>query len=676
MKGRASGRPHAGEVVLGRISALVALAASLWAAQAVAATVMETTEVVADTAQAAALLPDAMTFTVTTAGSHTITLQDLQTPVALESLRAIVTHGLEVVANVSVASPASSATADFNAVAGTYRVHVLGLPEVDEAAGAFAVKVEPTAGGAAVLSQGDVIVAEPEPSTGKSVSRIALDLAAAGTYQLTLTDLSFAPTVTTLQALVLQETSGGPVVVPVTAGAFNAPAAGAYELLVEATTSGGELAGLYSVQVAGPGATVVHRSVRPGGRMTESLDISLAAAGQHTLSIADANFPAALTFVAAAVAQNGTVLAQRSGDGSATFTAAQGNAQLFALATPSVAEGIGAFGLSVSQGAQVAYADVRAVDASADPATPAIYFANSTGALAAGNYTLALTDFAFPMTLSSLQAAVTQNAGVVQKLTAAGATNVALQAAPVKILIAAKPPAGGGNGLFNARLTPSPGTNAILETTQGVGGLFRTHPVQIDSAGQYDLALADLEFPARLRSASLAVTNGGTLAAQIFGKGTIQKQQLAAGTYVLSFIGQPASDADFGAYGLSVANTPSPPTLTLSASPATITSGQTTSLQWTATNATTCTASGGWSGTKATTGPETVGPLNANATFELKCDGPGGSVTASTTVTVNAAGANRRGGGGAMNLWLLAGLAALMFTARQRQLSSRARSSA
>ncbi len=70
-------------------------------------------------------------------------------------------------------------------------------------------------------------------------------------------------------------------------------------------------------------------------------------------------------------------------------------------------------------------------------------------------------------------------------------------------------------------------------------------------------------------------------------------------------------------------------------SSATITSGQSTQLTWSSTNATSCTASGAWSGNQATSGSATISPT-ATSTYGLACSGAGGtSSTSSVTVTVN-----------------------------------------
>jgi len=79
------------------------------------------------------------------------------------------------------------------------------------------------------------------------------------------------------------------------------------------------------------------------------------------------------------------------------------------------------------------------------------------------------------------------------------------------------------------------------------------------------------------------------------------------------------------------------PTLTFTATPATIAPGQSSTLSWTTTNATSCTASGGWSGTKPTSGSQVVSPASTT-TYTLNCQGPGGSVVESVTVTVSSGG--------------------------------------
>jgi hypothetical protein len=79
------------------------------------------------------------------------------------------------------------------------------------------------------------------------------------------------------------------------------------------------------------------------------------------------------------------------------------------------------------------------------------------------------------------------------------------------------------------------------------------------------------------------------------------------------------------------------PSVTLSAMPASVTAGSSTTLSWTSTNATACTASGGWSGPRGISGSETITALNQNTGFTLSCTGAGGTGQSSRQVSVTSA---------------------------------------
>jgi trimeric autotransporter adhesin len=76
------------------------------------------------------------------------------------------------------------------------------------------------------------------------------------------------------------------------------------------------------------------------------------------------------------------------------------------------------------------------------------------------------------------------------------------------------------------------------------------------------------------------------------------------------------------------------PTVSVAATPSTIANSTSSTLKWTATNATSCSATGGWSGNKAVSGSQSSGILVANATYTLTCSGPGGKASQSATVSV------------------------------------------
>jgi len=81
---------------------------------------------------------------------------------------------------------------------------------------------------------------------------------------------------------------------------------------------------------------------------------------------------------------------------------------------------------------------------------------------------------------------------------------------------------------------------------------------------------------------------------------------------------------------------PAAPTVTLGATPNAIALGAATTLTWSSTDATACTASGAWTGNRAATGSEASTPTAIGpAAYTLTCTGPGGSGAATTTVMVS-----------------------------------------
>lgn len=77
-----------------------------------------------------------------------------------------------------------------------------------------------------------------------------------------------------------------------------------------------------------------------------------------------------------------------------------------------------------------------------------------------------------------------------------------------------------------------------------------------------------------------------------------------------------------------------PPTLEFEASPQTIFGGQTSTLTWTTSNASRCSASGDWNGSRPVSGSEATTALASTATYALSCTGKGGTIQKSTTVEV------------------------------------------
>lgn len=658
-----------------------------------AATQLETSEVLAVNAEAAAQLPPSRDFTLTAAGNYVVTLRDLGVPVALrgigdlgvaplQSLQALITRGLETVAHVEIKYPTDPnqalqpATLNFAGTPGAYRVHVVGTIAAGEAGGLFSVDVAPAGGGAAVFEAADAIASANGPAPGQSVLRATFTTAAAGTYLVRALDRSFPSALDRRDVLVLRTSPTTTVVVDsrgqpfstADVGTFNANVGDTYELIVIAN-AGADMAGLYGAIVqGGPSNSVIYSSENAVGQLPPARDVNIASAGAHALTLADLEFPEALQSFSAAVIQGGTFAGSATGTAPGNLTLSAGPAQLFVFAT---ATATGALSASLAQGAQVDYADVHIVDASPDATTPAIYSFTSPQPVGAGGYNLTIEDLRFPSTLPSVKTAIIQGAAIVYDTDEVGSEPVTLQAGAVRVLVAATPPplsgATPGNGVFTLSLTSQPSNAAVLESTQGVGGLFFARQLNVPAAGRYDVALRDFEFPERLRTSWLAITRGTSMVGQVIGSSSIQNLQLEAGPHTLNFLGQPAANASYGTFGMKVADAVAPPVVTFTAAPSSVTSGQTATLQWSATDATSCTASGGWSGTKAASGTQQTAALIANTTYDIECVGPGGRDDASVTVTVNAATPRSGGGGGHMDPILLVSLVSLLAAASTRR---------
>jgi hypothetical protein len=117
--------------------------------------------------------------------------------------------------------------------------------------------------------------------------------------------------------------------------------------------------------------------------------------------------------------------------------------------------------------------------------------------------------------------------------------------------------------------------------------------------------------------------------------------QVANGNHTLTATARDAAGNTATSAGITVnvnngGATPAP-TLSLTANPTSVTSGSSSTLSWTSTNATSCVASGAWSGNKATSGSQSTGALGTSSSYTLNCSGAGGSTSRAVTVTVSAA---------------------------------------
>lgn len=114
-------------------------------------------------------------------------------------------------------------------------------------------------------------------------------------------------------------------------------------------------------------------------------------------------------------------------------------------------------------------------------------------------------------------------------------------------------------------------------------------------------------------------------------------EPLATTTYTLSCGNGVSTSSDSVTVAVIL---PPAPTVLLTADPSeVIGTDDVTTLEWSSTNAATCTASGDWTGTRTTAGNEEVGP-DETSEYVLTCTGPGGVGAATTTVVFSPSALN------------------------------------
>ena len=288
----------------------------------------------------------------------------------------------------------------------------------------------------------------------------------------------------------------------------------------------------------------------------------------------------------------------------------------------------------------------------------------------AGMYQLIATDFQFPTSLASLSATVAQNGTVLTQDSSGDFTGSAGEAV---VVVNAQPPTS-GNGVFAVTVQSVPAqTNGTattyLDQTQAVGGTFTTQVVTVGASGGYVVTLNDLGFPSNFQNLAVILSQGSQVFGKIYNSGSFPVS-VTPGTYVLTFVATPGAE-NYGLYAINIAS--QPPTVTFTAGITSVTAGQPVQLTWSSQNATSCTASGAtnWTGTETLSGTTAL-VVNATETLTLTCAGPGGSTPESVSVTATAAPPTGKGGGGSLDIGLLAVLAVVFACRFQTRLRGRA----
>jgi trimeric autotransporter adhesin len=169
------------------------------------------------------------------------------------------------------------------------------------------------------------------------------------------------------------------------------------------------------------------------------------------------------------------------------------------------------------------------------------------------------------------------------------------------------------------QISGTPGTSAT------VGATYSFSPTASDPAGNG----LTFSISGRPSWGSFNITTGQL-------SGTPAATDVGTDPAIVISVTDGVATASLPAFTITVSAAGANPTVSLSATPSTVSSGSASMLGWSSTNANSCTASGGWSGSEPTSGSASTGALSASTTYTLTCSGPGGSASQSVTVNVAA----------------------------------------
>jgi hypothetical protein len=178
----------------------------------------------------------------------------------------------------------------------------------------------------------------------------------------------------------------------------------------------------------------------------------------------------------------------------------------------------------------------------------------------------------------------------------------------------------------NASGNSSGAATVTLQTQQAPTLTFTANPTTINSGASSTLTWSST-------NATSCTASGGWSGSRTTSGSQSTGALTATTTYTLSCSG--AGGSIQRSATVTVQSAPPPaPTLTLTANPTSVSSGGSSTLNWSSANTTSCTASGGWTGTKATSGSQTISNITTTTNYSLQCTGAGGSISRTAQVTV------------------------------------------
>ena len=383
-----------------------------------------------------------------------------------------------------------------------------------------------------------------------------------GAYQVTLTDLKLPAALTSARLAVTRGTTvlGTVGTTPSQATAsFNFDAtAGDYVVRVvgKPAASG---AGAVGVKVTRAGETAAFNEFVatiaapppqvPENRAILDANFTPTVSGSYEIVLADLNLPEALSDLLASVTEvGGPQLAILPTAGTATFNAVAGvEYKVVAIAESPLATNAGLFSVRVRQVGASTNVFARTVPVGRVEQI-------GTVVLGAGAHVLALTDLQFPVALARKGAALTKDGALAAQTAGTGDTAFTPVPGDHSVYVIADA-AVGSTGSYGLEVRPNPGA-AVFSTVKTVGGAAGTTPaynfvVDIATAGDYRVRVADFGFPSRFTALQLGASQGGSLLGTLTTEGSLNLTSVAAGRLFVVVVGAPGT-ASGGVLGLDV----------------------------------------------------------------------------------------------------------------------------
>ena len=257
-----------------------------------------------------------------------LTLTDFMYPAALTSVGVAVTSGSTALATLT----ASGTQAIAAAPAGNVEIWQYAVEGAQP--GVYSVNLSNAANTSNLFAATQVV--NPSATSGQSFAYV-VDLSAAGTYQLAVTDFQFP---SALQAApVATVAQNGALLTQSSTGAFTA-AAGDIVVLVNAaaptSSTGASAGGIFDVTVATTGATpqTLFDQTQPVGATFTTQSVTVKTAGSYDVTLTDLGFPTNFSDLAVVVSQGNQVFGKAYGGGEFQFSGSPGTYVLTFVDTP------------------------------------------------------------------------------------------------------------------------------------------------------------------------------------------------------------------------------------------------------------------------------------------------------------------------------------------------------